>query len=115
MYVQLHPELNTQGIALADLAQRSQIGQKQRLTIGNSMKVTSAKKKIKLEQNLLCPPAPKLMNSNSVKPESDNSDYSHTTDDNRQSNVMEMDYRITPVKSEPTETYDLHQVAKKKM
>ncbi|KYN38168.1 Nuclear factor, partial [Trachymyrmex septentrionalis] len=113
----LHPELNTQGIALADLTQRSQIGQKQKLTIGNSMKVTSAKKKIKLEQNLLCPPAPKLTNSNSVKHESDNSDYSHTTDDNRQSNIVDIDYNkmTTPIKSEPIEAYEALQVTKKKI
>lgn len=80
------------------------------------MKITSAKKKIKLEQNSLCPPAPKLTNSNSVKHESDNSDYSHTTDDNRQPNIMDIDYsRITPIKSEPVEAYEAHQVTKKKM
>lgn len=107
--------MNTQGIALADLTQRSQIGQKQKLTIGNSMKITSAKKKIKLEQNS-CPPASKLANSNSVKHESDNSDYSHT-DDNRQPNVVDVDYNriTTPIKLEPVETYETHQVAKKKM
>lgn len=79
------------------------------------MKITSAKRKIKLE-NSLCPPAPKLANSNSVKHESDNSDYSHTTDDNKQPTVMDIDYNriITPVKSEPIETYEVHQ-AKKKM
>ncbi|KAG5323494.1 NFRKB protein, partial [Pseudoatta argentina] len=113
----LHPELNTQGIALADLTQRSQIGQKQKLTIGNSMKVTSAKKKIKLEQNSLCPPAPKLTNSNSVKHESDNSDYSHTTDDNRQPNIVDIDYNkmTIPIKSEPIEAYEALQVTKKKI
>lgn len=81
------------------------------------MKITSAKKKIKLEQNSLCPPAPKLTNSNSVKHESDNSDYSHTTDDNRQSNIMDIDYNriTTPIKSEPVEAYEAHQAAKKKM
>lgn len=109
--------MNTQGIALADLTQRSQIGQKQKLTIGNSMKVTSAKKKIKLEQNSLCPPVPKLTNSNSVKHESDNSDYSHTTDDNRQPNIVDIDYNkmTTPIKSEPIEAYEAFQVTKKKM
>ncbi|XP_011706105.1 PREDICTED: nuclear factor related to kappa-B-binding protein isoform X3 [Wasmannia auropunctata] len=113
----LHPELNTQGIALADLTQRSQIGQKQKLTIGNSTKVTSAKKKIKLEQNSLCPPAPKLPNSNSIKHESDNSDYSHTTDDNKQPNIADVDYNrmTTPIKSEPIEAYEVHPVAKKKI
>ncbi|KAL0130422.1 hypothetical protein PUN28_002239 [Cardiocondyla obscurior] len=111
----LHPELNTQGIALADLTQRSQIGQKQKLTIGNSMKITSAKKKIKLEQNSLCPPVPKLANSNSLKHENDN-DYFNITDDNRQP-IIDVDYNkiTTPVKSEPVETYEVSpQAAKKK-
>ncbi|KAL6260847.1 hypothetical protein P5V15_008374 [Pogonomyrmex californicus] len=116
----LHPELNTQGIALADLTQRSQIGQKQKLSIGNSMKITSMKKKIKLEQNLLCSPATKLTSSNSVKHESDNSDYSHITEDNRQQCrdkcIVDIDYnKITPTKSEPVEAYEAHQVAKKKI
>jgi len=81
------------------------------------MKVTSAKKKIKLEQNSLCPPAPKLTNFNSVKHESDNSDYSHTTDDNRQPNIVDVDYNkmTTSIKSEPIEAYEALQVTKKKM
>jgi len=81
------------------------------------MKVTSAKKKIKLEQNLLCPPMSKLTNSNSVKHESDNSDYSHTTDDNRQPNVVDIDYNriTTSTKPESVEAYEAHQVVKKKM
>lgn len=109
--------MNTQGIALADLTQRSQIGQKHKFSVGNFMKITSAKKKIKLEQNSLCPPTLKFTNSNSVKLESDNSDYSHTTDDNRQLNVVEMDYNriTTPIKSEPLDAYDTHQIIKKKM
>lgn len=80
------------------------------------MKITPAKKKIKVEQNSsTCPPASKLMNS--VKHESDNSDYSHTTDDNKQSNAMEMDYnKITPpIKLEPVDAYEAHQLAKQKM
>jgi hypothetical protein len=110
--------LNTQGIALADLTQRLQISHRHKLSVGNAMRITSAKKKIKLEQSSLCPPTLKLTNSNSVKHESDNSDYSHTTDDNRQANVADVDYnRITTtlVKSEPTDAYEPHQLAKKKM
>lgn len=81
------------------------------------MRITPAKKKIKLEQGSLGPPAPKLT-SNSVKHESDNSDYSHTTDDNRQANVADVDYNriaTTLVKSEPIDAYEPHQLAKKKM
>ncbi|XP_029668197.1 nuclear factor related to kappa-B-binding protein-like isoform X1 [Formica exsecta] len=113
----VHPELNTQGIALADLTQRSQIGQKHKFSVGNFMKIASAKKKIKLEQHSLCPSALKFTNSNSVKLESDNSDYSHTTDDNRQPNVSDMDYNkiTTPIKSEPVDTYETHQIIKKKI
>lgn len=56
------------------------------------------------------------MNSH-VKHESDNSDYSHTTDDNRQPNIADMDYNriVTPIKLEPIDTYEVHQLAKKKM
>lgn len=109
--------MNTQGIALADLTQRSQIGQKHKIAMGASMKMTPAKKRIKLEQNSLCPPAPKTINSGSVKHESDNSDYSHTTDDNRQPIIADMDYNkiITSVKSEPIDLYETHQLTKKKM
>lgn len=107
--------MNTQGIALADLTQRSQIGQKHKFLIG-STKITP-KKKVKLEQNSLCQPTIKLMNSHSVKHESDNSDYSHTTDDNRQPNTADVDYNriVTPIKLEPIDTYEVHQLAKKKM
>lgn len=109
--------MNTQGIALADLTQRSQIGQKHKFSVSNFMKITSAKKKIKLEPNSLCPPTLKFTNSNSIKLESDNSDYSHTTDDNRQPNVPDMDYNriTTPIKSEPVDAYETHQTLKKKM
>lgn len=116
-YIQVHPELNTQGIALGDLTQRSQIGQKHKLSVGTSMRITPAKKRIKVEQNSLCPPAPaKSTNSSSVKHESDNSDYSHTTDDNKQPNVVDMDCNriTTPVKSEPIDAYEM-QLVKKKM
>lgn len=112
---QIHPELNTQGIALADLTQRAQTGQKHKLSINTSIRITPAKKRIKLEQSTLCPPAPKLINSNSTKHESDNSDYSHTTDDNRHSNAVDIDNKLTPIKSEPIDVYDIHQVSKKKM
>ncbi|XP_017878978.1 nuclear factor related to kappa-B-binding protein [Ceratina calcarata] len=113
----IHPELNTQGIALADLTQRAQVGQKHKLTLGPSMRVTPAKKRIKLEQQSpLCPPAPRLPNSNSIKHESDNSDYSHTTDENRHSSTLDMDHRmLTPIKSEPIDAYEIHQIAKKKL
>ncbi|XP_050452746.1 nuclear factor related to kappa-B-binding protein-like isoform X1 [Cataglyphis hispanica] len=113
----VHPELNTQGIALADLTQRSQIGQKHKFSVGNFMKIASAKKKIKLEQNSLCPSTLKFTNSNSVKLESDNSDYSHTTDDNRQPNILDMDYNkiTTSIKSEPVDAYETHQITKKKI
>ncbi|CAK9828671.1 Nuclear factor related to kappa-B-binding protein [Anthophora retusa] len=111
-----HPELNTQGIALADLTQRAQIGQKHKLSIGPAMRITPAKKRIKLEQSPLCPPAPRLINSNSIKHESDNSDYSHTTDENRHSSTLDMDHRmLTPIKSEPVDPYEVHQIAKKKL
>lgn len=117
--MQVHPELNTQGIALSDLTQRLQVGQKHKLSVGTSMKITAAKKRIKLEQNSLCPPAPvpvpKSANPGSVKLESDNSDYSHTTDD-KPPNIVDMDYNkiATPIKSEPTDVYET-QLAKKKM
>ncbi|XP_076244084.1 nuclear factor related to kappaB binding protein [Calliopsis andreniformis] len=112
----IHPELNTQGIALADLTQRAQIGQKHKLSIGSLMRTTPAKKRIKLEQSPLCPPAPRLMNSNSIKHESDNSDYSHTTDDNRHSSTLDMDQRmLTPIKSEPADGYEMHQLSRKKL
>ncbi|XP_076648684.1 nuclear factor related to kappaB binding protein [Halictus rubicundus] len=112
----VHPELNTQGIALADLTQRAQIGQKHKLTIGPSMRMTPAKKRIKLEQSPLCPPAPRLINSNNIKHESDNSDYSHTTDDNRHPGALDMDHRmLTPIKSEPVDPYEVHQMSKKKL
>ncbi|XP_076757201.1 nuclear factor related to kappaB binding protein isoform X2 [Xylocopa sonorina] len=112
----IHPELNTQGIALADLTQRAQIGQKHKLSIGPAMRITPAKKRIKLEQSPLCPPAPRLMNSNSIKHESDNSDYSHTTDENKHSSTLDMDHRmLTPIKSEPIDAYEMHQMSKKKL
>ncbi|XP_015428389.1 PREDICTED: nuclear factor related to kappa-B-binding protein [Dufourea novaeangliae] len=112
----IHPELNTQGIALADLTQRAQIGQKHKLSIGPSTRITPAKKRIKMEQSPLCPPAPRLINSNSIKHESDNSDYSHTTDDNRHSSALDMDHRMmTPIKSEPVDPYEVHQMSKKKL
>lgn len=80
------------------------------------MRITAAKKRIKLEQSPLCPPAPRLMNSNSIKHESDNSDYSHTTDDNRHSSALDMDHRmLTPIKSEPVDPYEMHQMSKKKL
>ncbi|XP_043265213.1 nuclear factor related to kappa-B-binding protein isoform X1 [Colletes gigas] len=112
----IHPELNTQGIALADLTQRAQIGHKHKLSIGPSMRITQAKKRIKLEQSPLCPPAPRLINTNSIKHESENSDYSHTTDDNRHSNALDMDHRmLTPIKSEPIDAYEMHHMSKKKL
>ncbi|XP_043593392.1 nuclear factor related to kappa-B-binding protein-like isoform X2 [Bombus pyrosoma] len=112
----VHPELNTQGIALADLTQRAQIGQKHKLSIGPSIRITPAKKRMKLEQSPLCPPAPRLTNSNSIKHESDNSDYSHTTDENRHSNTLDIDHRmLTPIKSEPIDAYEMHQMSKKKL
>ena len=112
----IHPELNTQGIALADLTQRAQIGQKHKLSFGPLMRATPAKKRIKLEQSPLCPPAPRIMNANSIKHESDNSDYSHTTDDNRHSSALDMDQRmLTPIKTEPVDTYEMHQLSKKKL
>ncbi|XP_043522153.1 nuclear factor related to kappa-B-binding protein isoform X2 [Frieseomelitta varia] len=110
----IHPELNTQGIALADLTQRAQIGQKHKLSLGPAIRITSAKKRIKLEHSPLCPPAPRL--TNSIKHESDNSDYSHTTDENRHSNALDMDHRmLTPIKSEPMDAYEMHQMSKKKL
>ncbi|KOX72436.1 Nuclear factor related to kappa-B-binding protein [Melipona quadrifasciata] len=110
----IHPELNTQGIALADLTQRAQIGQKHKLSLGPAIRITPAKKRIKLEHSPLCPPAPRL--TNSIKHESDNSDYSHTTDENRHSNALDMDHRmLTPIKSEPMDAYEMHQMSKKKL
>lgn len=83
--------------------------------MGTSMRITPAKKRIKAETNLL--PAPKSTNLSSVKHESDNSDYSHTTDDNKQPNIADMDYNrlATPVKTEPVDVYEVHHLAKKKM
>ncbi|XP_015596568.1 nuclear factor related to kappa-B-binding protein isoform X2 [Cephus cinctus] len=116
----IHPELNTQGISLADLAQRAQIGQKHKISLGNSMRVSSAKKKIKLEQPSLCPPlVPKFANANSIKLESDNSDYSHTTDDNnKHSMILEADHRImisSTIKTEPIDAYEVQQPVKNKI
>lgn len=80
------------------------------------MRVTPAKKRIKLEHSPLCPPAPRLINSNSIKHESDNSDYSHTTDENKHSSSLDMDHRVlTPIKSEPMDVYEMHQITKKKL
>lgn len=99
---------------MADLTQRAQIGQKHKLSIGPAVRITPAKKRIKLEQSPLCPPAPRLVNS--VKHESDNSDYSHTTDENRHSNMLDIDHRLlTPIKSEPIDGYEVHPMTKKKL
>lgn len=108
--------MNTQGIALVDLTQRLQIGQKHKLSVGTSVKITPAKKKTKLEQNPSCSPAIRVTTSNSIKHESDNSDYSHATDDNRHLHVADVDYKIsTSIKSEPVDAYEMHHLAKKKM
>ncbi|XP_066595888.1 nuclear factor related to kappa-B-binding protein isoform X3 [Prorops nasuta] len=113
----IHPELNTQGIVLADLTQRAQVGQKQKFNIGTPIRVPPAKKRIKLEPSL-CPPSSRNLSISSIKPESDNSDYSHTTDDNRHLNSLEVDHRsVTPIKAEPLDFYEStpHVISKKKM
>lgn len=88
---QSHPELNTQGIALSDLMQRAQLGQKHKLSF-NSRTPTS-KKRIKVESQvpqsfqpqqqqqymLQQPVTPLKISSTPVKMESDTN--SHTSGD----------------------------------
>lgn len=105
LQLQTHPELNTQGIALSDLMQRAQLGQKHKLSI--SPRVPASKKRIKVEpqhqqqqhfqqyqhqqqlhqiqqmqqlqHQLLQPPASLRMSTTPVKLESDTN--SHTSGD----------------------------------
>lgn len=80
----MHPELNTQGIALSDLTQRTQLGQKNKLYLGggnNNVRLPTAKKRIKLEQpnSVVPPPLPKFH----IKLENDNNTFQfskHTED-----------------------------------
>lgn len=116
---QVHPELNTQGIALADLTQRAQIGQKHKLSISTPLRITPAKKRIKVEPVLACPPMiPKSISLSPVKSEIEGNDYSHTIDEAKHIPVPEIDNRfadVSPIKSEPVDGYEIHQSPKKKM
>ena len=117
--MQVHPELNTQGIALSDLTQRAQIGQKHKLLAGTPVRMAQTKKRIKLEQPLMGPTSiPKVIPQSPMKPESECSDYSHTTDETRHLPISEIDHRfsnIVPIKVEPVDAYEIHQTPKKKV
>lgn len=115
---QNHPELNTQGISLAELSRRAQIGQKHKLLLNNAVRPVVVKKRIKLEQLPSGPPIPlKSSHLSSIKPESDNSDYSHTIDnDNRQyTSSMDSSGTMNAVKMEPADTYEAQLPTKKKI
>ncbi|XP_033219071.1 nuclear factor related to kappa-B-binding protein isoform X2 [Belonocnema kinseyi] len=113
-----HPELNTQGIAFTDLMQRAQVGQKHKITATGPVRVPPSKKRIKLEQNPLSqPPVPKI-SSNAIKHESDNSDYSHTTDEIKHSSLLENEGKspnFSNVKAEPLDLYEHRSQPKQKM
>lgn len=115
---QNHPELNTQGIAFTDLMQRAQVGQKHKITATGPVRVPPAKKRIKMEQTPLSqPPVPKI-NSNAIKHESDNSDYSHTTDEIKHSSFLENESKspnFSSVKAEPVDVYEHRSQPKQKM
>ncbi|XP_063977217.1 nuclear factor related to kappa-B-binding protein [Diachasmimorpha longicaudata] len=105
----IHPELNTQGIALSDLTQRAQTGQKHKLT-GNSVKSTS-KKRIKLEPPL--PPIsslPPIGMKPTIKTEFD----VDPLEDNFPNLRQDLDLpSFISVKPEPTDTYEMPVVKKK--
>ncbi|XP_012254609.2 nuclear factor related to kappa-B-binding protein [Athalia rosae] len=110
-----HPELNTQGISLAELSRRAQIGHKHKLPLNNAIRPVIVKKRIKLEQPSCPPSSMKSAHNNSVKPESDNSDHSHTIDnDHRQIMTMDAGTALNSVKAEPIDTYETQQLPTKK-
>ncbi|XP_015109741.1 nuclear factor related to kappa-B-binding protein [Diachasma alloeum] len=105
----IHPELNTQGIALSDLSQRAQTGQKHKLP-GNAVKSTS-KKRIKLEPPLPpIPPLPPMPLKPTIKTEFD-ADH---LDDNFRSLRQDLDLQsFISIKPEPADTYEMPVVKKK--
>lgn len=119
----IHPELNTQGISLADLTQRAQIGQKHKLTMGNSLRITPAKKRIKLEQPQCTPVTPKISPLSSIKHEHDNNDYLHMAEDIKHGQEVEIESQtcqemrsttFSPVKNEPIDNIDIQSTLLKK-
>ena len=98
--------------------QRAQVGQKHKITATGPTRVPTSKKRIKLEQTPLSqPPVPKI-SSNAIKHESDNSDYSHTTEDIKHSNDLETEHKspnFPAVKTEPIDVYEQRLQAKQKM
>ncbi|XP_046488673.1 nuclear factor related to kappa-B-binding protein [Neodiprion pinetum] len=113
-----HPELNTQGISLAELSRRAQIGQKHKLSLNSAIRPVVVKKRIKLEQPPSGPPlTSKSVHVSSVKPESDNSDYSHTIDNDHRQIISAVDSSgpLSAVKMEPVDTYEPQLSGKKKI
>ncbi|XP_034938876.1 uncharacterized protein [Chelonus insularis] len=119
----IHPELNTQGIILSELSQRAQVGQKHKITISNSCRVNSSKKRVKLEQPL----APsvisnKVIAASSIKSEHDNTNYLYPSNDMKHISNQEVEIKecqdtrpsFSSVKVEASDSFEAHPTPTKK-
>ena len=99
--------------------QRAQVGQKHKLIPPSPpVRVSTSKKRMKLEQSPLCQHSVPKISSNTIKIETDNDDYSRTTPDIKHSNLLEMQHKSSnfqSVKAEPVDVYAHRSHLKQKM